>query len=108
MTQSPFRPDAVHYKVVELSMVTDETIEHAVNMWTGSGWIFDQIQFVVRDASRRPSMAFLFFLRPVQQGDEPTFEQLRSQKEDDAIDDDDDDDDNGLIMSPDEGDIVWN
>ena len=52
------------YKVVELSTVTDETIEIALNRWTSMGWIFDQIQFVVRDASRRPSMAFVFFIKP--------------------------------------------
>jgi hypothetical protein len=53
------------YKVIEISTVTDETIEHALNTWIAKGWSFDQIQFVVRDASRRPSMAFLFFTRPM-------------------------------------------
>ncbi|MBN1549924.1 DUF4177 domain-containing protein [bacterium] len=52
------------YKVVELSTVTDETIESALNHCIEKGWYFDQIQFVVRDASRRPSMAFLFFVKP--------------------------------------------
>jgi hypothetical protein len=56
--------DDSKFKVVELSTVTDETIEIALNFWTEKGWIFDQIQFVVRDASRRPCMAFLFFTKP--------------------------------------------
>ncbi|HML94309.1 MAG TPA: DUF4177 domain-containing protein [Thermodesulfobacteriota bacterium] len=50
-----------HYKVVELSLVTDEEIEKALNTWTGEGWTFDGIHFVVRDSSKRPTMAFIFF-----------------------------------------------
>ena len=53
----------VEYKVVELSVVTDESIEVALNEWTAKGWLFDTIQFVVREASKRPSMAFVFFTR---------------------------------------------
>lgn len=51
------------YKVVELTVVTDEAIEAALNDWTARGWQFDSVQFVVREASKRPSMAFLFFTR---------------------------------------------
>ena len=51
------------YKVVELSTVTDDTIESTLNEYCRNGWLFDQIQFVVRDASRRPSMAFVFFVK---------------------------------------------
>ncbi len=51
----------IEYKVVELSVVTDESIEEVLNKWTGQGWQFDNIQFVVREASKRPSMAFVFF-----------------------------------------------
>ena len=51
------------YKVVELAVVTDEAIEAALNEWTGQGWQFDSLHFVVREASKRPSMAFLFFTR---------------------------------------------
>jgi len=51
------------YKVVELSIVTDEAIEEALNAWTQQGWQFDTIQFVVREASKRPSMAFVLFVR---------------------------------------------
>ncbi|MCC6712244.1 MAG: DUF4177 domain-containing protein [Candidatus Dadabacteria bacterium] len=50
-----------HYKVVELSLVTDEEIEKALNTWTGEGWTFDGIHFVVKDSSKRPTMAFIFF-----------------------------------------------
>lgn len=53
----------IEYKVVELSVVTDESIEVALNEWTTKGWLFDTIQFVVREASKRPSMAFVFFTR---------------------------------------------
>jgi hypothetical protein len=63
MTEEQLQMPETQYKVVELSTVTDETIERAVNHWVGQGWQFDQIQFVVRDASRRPSMAFVFFVR---------------------------------------------
>ncbi|MFC1850010.1 DUF4177 domain-containing protein [candidate division CSSED10-310 bacterium] len=51
------------YQVTELSIVTDETIEEALNQVTAQGWIFDSIHFVNRENSRRPSMAFLFFIR---------------------------------------------
>jgi hypothetical protein len=53
----------IEYKVDELAVVTDESIEEALNARAADGWHFDSIQFVVRDASKRPSMAFLFFVR---------------------------------------------
>jgi len=53
----------IKYKVVELSYVTEESIEKAVNEWTERGWTFDQMSFAMRDASKRPSMAFIFFSR---------------------------------------------
>jgi hypothetical protein len=49
------------YKVVELSTVTEETIQHALNEWSAKGWQYEGIQFAMRDASRRPSMAFIIF-----------------------------------------------
>jgi hypothetical protein len=64
MTEKPAIHKKAHFKVVEISTVTDETIQDALNRWTEKGWHFDQIQFVVRESSRRPSMAFLFFLQP--------------------------------------------
>ena len=54
---------SMQYKVVELGVVTEESIEEALNAWVGQGWQFDSLQFVVREASKRPSMAFLFFTR---------------------------------------------
>lgn len=54
---------ALEYKVVELSLVTDEEIEAALNEWTGQGWTFDHMQFAMRDSSKRPSMAFITFVR---------------------------------------------
>ena len=55
------------YKVIELAVVTDETIEKALNQWNQEGWIFDQLHFVVRENSRRPSMAYLFFIRDIEE-----------------------------------------
>ncbi len=52
------------YKVVELSTVTDEEIETTLNEWTAKGWVYDGIQFAMRDSSKRPSMAFVTFTRP--------------------------------------------
>jgi len=53
----------LHYKFVELSIVTDQTIEEAVNAWVARGWQLDAIRFVTSDASRRPQMAFVSFTR---------------------------------------------
>ena len=55
----------IKYKVVELSVVTDESIEDVLNQRSADGWQFDSIQFVVREASKRPSMAFVLFTREV-------------------------------------------
>jgi hypothetical protein len=53
----------VHYKVVELSSVTDEEIEAVLNEWAALGWTYDTMQFAMRESSRRPSMAFITFQR---------------------------------------------
>lgn len=53
----------LEYKFVELSIVTDETIEEAVNAWVARGWQLEGIRFVTSEASRRPSMAFVSFTR---------------------------------------------
>jgi hypothetical protein len=55
--------DSIEYKVVETSTVTEDELEKITNEWVGQGWRFDRVQFVTRDASRRPSMAFIFFTR---------------------------------------------
>jgi hypothetical protein len=57
----------VVYKVVETSTVTEDILEKVLNEWVRKGWTFDSIHFVIRDASKRPSMAFVFFSR---EGDE--------------------------------------
>jgi len=54
----------LEYKFVELSTVTDEEIEKTVNHWTAAGWHFESIHFAMREASKRPAMAFLQFTRP--------------------------------------------
>lgn len=53
----------IEYKVDELSVVTDESIEGVLNTRTAEGWLFESIQFVIREASKRPSMAFILFTR---------------------------------------------
>ena len=54
---------AITWKVVELSSVTDVEIEAVLNEWTVAGWTLDNIQFAMRDSSKRPSMAFISFTR---------------------------------------------
>ena len=49
------------YKVVELSNVTEEAIEVALNETVAAGWQFDSMQFAMRENSKRPAMAFLLF-----------------------------------------------
>lgn len=51
------------YKVAELSVVDEGTLERALNEWTRRGWRFDGLQLAMRESSRRPSMAFLLFTR---------------------------------------------
>lgn len=61
---------ALHYKVVELSSVDEHTLERTLNEWVPMGWKFDGVQFAMRESSKRPSMAFVFFTReggPLQQ-----------------------------------------
>jgi hypothetical protein len=53
----------IEYKVVETSLVTDESLEEILNRWTAGGWHFDGIQFAMREASKRPAMAFVLFTR---------------------------------------------
>ena len=53
----------MEYKVVETSDVTEEALEKIMNAWTREGWRFESLHFAMREASRRPSMAFLCFVR---------------------------------------------
>lgn len=61
---------AAVYKVIELSMVSAEDIENCLNEFTGQGWTFDNIQFAMRESSKRPAMAFVTFLREDRAEDE--------------------------------------
>ncbi len=54
----------MEYKVVETSLVTDEALEEILNTWTRAGWHYESIQFAMREASKRPAMAFVLFTRP--------------------------------------------
>jgi alanyl-tRNA synthetase len=49
------------YKVVEVTTVTDEELERVINEWVQKGWSLNTIQFAMRDASKRPAMAFVIF-----------------------------------------------
>jgi len=51
------------YKVIELSIVTEESLQDTLNEWTAQGWTFDGMQFAMRESSRRPGMAFVLFTR---------------------------------------------
>ena len=51
------------YKIVETQTVTDEDLETIINEWVGQGWLFDGIQFAMRESSKRPAMAFVVFTR---------------------------------------------
>ncbi len=51
------------YKVVELTEVTDERLEAALNEWTRDGYRLESLHFAMRESSRRPTMAFLVFIR---------------------------------------------
>ena len=51
------------YKVVETSFVTDEKLEKIVNEYVSQGWALDEIKFAMREASKRPAMAFILFTK---------------------------------------------
>ncbi|HEU4734408.1 MAG TPA: hypothetical protein VFT22_41240 [Kofleriaceae bacterium] len=61
----------LRYKFVELSVVTEKTIEDSVNEWVGQGWQLEGIRFVTTEHSKRPAMAFVSFIRhsPGERGD---------------------------------------
>lgn len=56
-------PGPLLYKVVELSTVDEGTLERTLNEWSSKGWNLDGVQFAMREASKRPAMAFVFFTR---------------------------------------------
>jgi hypothetical protein len=51
------------YKVVEIGTVTEDAIEETLNSWSSKGWIYDGMQFAMRESSKRPAMAFVLFTR---------------------------------------------
>ncbi len=53
----------ITYKVKELTIVTEDTIEDAINHHVKEGWTFDMIQFAMGEGSKRPAMAFILFIR---------------------------------------------
>lgn len=55
--------ERLRYKVVELSFVTDDELERVINEYVAQGWSFDGVQFAMRESSKRPAMAFVFFTR---------------------------------------------
>jgi len=63
---------SVTYKVVETSQVDDQTLEEILNDAVAEGWGFEGFHFAMQQGSRRPSMAFVLFCRPLQDdpGDE--------------------------------------
>lgn len=58
------------YKVVETSTVTDDEVERIINQWVADGWNFEGMQFAMRDASKRPSMAFVLFTQNTEEKEE--------------------------------------
>ncbi|WP_434389884.1 hypothetical protein [Melittangium boletus] len=56
-------PRLLQYKVVELSTVDEGTLDRTVNEWSARGWTLDGVQFAMRESSKRPAMAFVFFTR---------------------------------------------
>ena len=59
----PPSPRPLQYKVVELSTVDEGTLERTINECVAQGWNLDGIQFAMREASKRPAMAFIVFTR---------------------------------------------
>lgn len=51
------------YKVVEITTVTDEELERVINEWVSRGWVLENVHFAMRESSKRPSMAFVMFIR---------------------------------------------
>ncbi|OGQ13803.1 MAG: DUF4177 domain-containing protein [Deltaproteobacteria bacterium RBG_16_71_12] len=51
------------YRVVETQTVTDESLTRILNEETTKGWVFDGMTFVPNEASKRPRMAFVIFVR---------------------------------------------
>jgi hypothetical protein len=57
----------LQFKFVELTIVTDQTLEETVNEWVGQDWQLEGIRFVTTEHSKRPAMAFVSFTREAAQ-----------------------------------------
>ena len=57
-TATGFAPS---YRVKELTEVSDQSIEEALNQGARDGYRFESIHFVVQPGNRRPTMSFIFF-----------------------------------------------
>lgn len=53
----------LQYKIIETSTVTDAELERIVNEWVAADWVFEGFQFVMKESSKRPAMAFVMFTR---------------------------------------------
>ena len=63
MKPRPVAAPPASYKVVEVSPVSEEMLEDALNRWTAEGWSFESVHFVSREGSHRPALAYLFFVQ---------------------------------------------
>jgi hypothetical protein len=61
---APTSARVLQYKVVEVSTVDEGSLEFTVNTWVAQGWTLENVQFAMRESSKRPAMAFVFFTRP--------------------------------------------
>lgn len=57
------------YRVVELTTVTDDQMEAVLNREAEAGFRLEGLHFAMREASHRPSMAFMIFVRPRERAD---------------------------------------
>lgn len=48
-----------------MSTVDEASLEETVNTYSREGWALDGVQFAMREASKRPSMAFVFMTKQV-------------------------------------------
>jgi len=69
------------YKVVETSTVTDQRLEEVINEMVGQGWHFEGIQFAMREASKRPAMAFVIFTRQESGEEKPPVHEKSGRKQ---------------------------
>ncbi len=63
MLKSRVEPSSLLYKVVELSNVDESALETCLNEYAPLGWKLDGVQFAMRESSKRPAMAFVFFTK---------------------------------------------